>query len=836
MIANHQRPLVVSLRRALLQGAFVSILASASSVAFADGADAAATGNANAPSTADATTSEAAQLGNVTVTAQSRTQEVQDVPIPMQLITTKQIESLQATDLAKLDGYIPGLSVSGEQATQPGYSLRGISISDFGIGTDSPIGIYQDGIYAGKSGGALLSFNDVQRVEVLKGPQCTLFGRNSAAGAISVVTNEPSDVWEERATMRVGNNGLFYLDGMLNAPISDDAAFRLSVVDNQSSGWRQDDATGADYNKQNDWGVRGQFRWNAPGDTKVRIYAEHEKLNQPARPAVGIVNVSESGTVPYPADPATYLDPFSAPVLNDVIYGREQRSFDAATMQIEHPLPFGTFTSLTGYRHFSTFNREDQDGTNHIQLYFDDNNIERNTSWSQEFKFSGETDRANWVAGASYYYDNARQESQLNLFTDSLDTVIRNLSPEPVSPDGTVYGFLSNYVLTPNGLPGLLGLPWQESMFNQNKSRAYAAYGDVIWHLNDRMNLTTGIRFTRDEREFSWYNPFRTANELDATLAGLQAAGFFEIPGVPPIEALQAPLYQPGTNGNVEFNTLAATGAPLVVSNSWNDTSPRVVLDYKLTPDMMIYGSVTKGYQAGGYNFALPGSHYDPETVWNYEAGIKSYFPEQHLLLNASVYYYRYTNLQSLSLVSNGNGNLPLYLVTISDQDAKGLEFEAHWQATEGLRLNLVGAYIDAEYSNYTTTSGVDLGGQPTGEPLWSSAVGLDYVWRGVWGGDLDFTLQHAYRGATRCNSDSYVQGSCVPNPAFKIGTSTNRTDLRLGWSAAGTPWSFAVFVNNVTDNQYVTGINNITATTLGTPFVNITPPRSYGLEAAVHF
>jgi len=222
--------------------------------------------------------------------------------------------------------------------------------------------------------------------------------------------------------------------------------------------------------------------------------------------------------------------------------------------------------------------------------------------------------------------------------------------------------------------------------------------------------------------------------------------------------------------------------------------------------------------------------------VWNYEAGLKSYFPEQHLLLNASVYYYRYTNLQSLSLVSNGNGNLPLYLVTISDQDAKGLEFEAHWQATDGLRLNLVAAYIDAQYSDYTTSSGVDLSGQPTGEPTWSMAAGMDYVWHNVWGGDLDFTLQHAYRGATRCNSDSYVQGSCVPNPAFKIGTATNRTDVRLGWSGAGTPWSFAVFVNNAFDNQYVTGINNITSTTLGTPFVNITPPRSYGVEAAVHF
>jgi hypothetical protein len=317
---------------------------------------------------------------------------------------------------------------------------------------------------------------------------------------------------------------------------------------------------------------------------------------------------------------------------------------------------------------------------------------------------------------------------------------------------------------------------------------------------------------------------------------GLQAGGFFDIPGIPPIEALQYPLAMPGTNGNVEFNTLASTAAPPTVSNSWSDTSPRAVLDYKLTPDTMIYGSVTRGYQAGGYNFALPASHYEPETVWNYEAGIKSYFPQYHLLFNASAYYYKFSNLQSLSLVSNGNGNLPLYLVTISDQEAHGLEAEMHWQATEGLRLNFAGAYIDATYKDYVASDGVDLSGQPTGEPKWSAAGGLDYIWHQVFGGDLDFTLQHAYRGPTRCNSDSYVQGSCISIPAFKIGTSTNRTDLRLCWSPADASWTVALFVNNLFDNQYVTGVNKITATTLGTPFVNITPPRTWGVEAAVHF
>ena len=829
-----RRVLTVALRHALLQAAALPLLACGSALAETPAADPA--GAAAAPAAA-AAPSDAAELGNITVTAQSRTQEVQDVPIPIQIVTEKQIQALAATDLSKMNGYIPGLSVSGEQPTQPFYGLRGIGVSDFGIGTDSPIGIYEDGVYQGKTGGALLMFNDVQRIEVLKGPQGTLFGRNSAGGAISVATNEPSDTMEESATIRAGNYGMRYFDGMLNAPLGDNAAARLTFVNNNSEGWLKDSATGQRYDRNHDFGMRAQFRWNGPADTKVRVSWEHEQLNQPARPAIGIVEpTAETGTPAFPTDPATWLDPFHAPVLNDVINGAETRRYDGVSLFVDHPLSFGELSSITSYRHFSTLNREDNDGTNNIHTYFDDANIEQNTSWSQEFKLSGKNDLLDWVGGTSFYYDNAHQTSELNLFTDSIDTVIRNLSPAPVSPDGTLYRFLTNYVLGPNGLPGLTGLPWQESMINHNVSKAYALYGDVIWHLTDRLNLTTGLRFTRDEREFSWYNPVRKAEVLDQVLAGLQAGGFFEIPGIPPIEALQYPLAMPGTNGNVEFNTLASTAAPLIVSNSWNDTSPRAVLDYKLTPNTMIYGSVAKGYQAGGYNFALPASHYEPETVWNYEAGIKSYMPEYHLLVNASAYYYKFTNLQSLSLVSNGNGNLPLYLVTISDQEAHGLEAEVHWQATEGLRLNFAGAYIDATYKNYVASDGVDLSGQPTGEPKWSAAGGLDYVWHQVFGGNLDFTLQHAYRGPTRCNSDSYAQGSCISIPAFKIGTSTNRTDLRLGWTAPGDAWGVALFVNNLFDNQYVTGVNKITATVLGTPFVNITPPRMWGAEATVRF
>ena len=150
----------------------------------------------------DAKPAATTQLGQVTVTAQSRSQEMQDVPISMAIVTAQQVDKVAATDLSRMNLFVPGLVVDADDATQPTYRLRGIETSDFGIGTDSAVGVYVDGVYQTRSGGALMALNDVARVEVLKGPQGTLFGRNTAAGAISIVTNEPSDKLEGKARVR----------------------------------------------------------------------------------------------------------------------------------------------------------------------------------------------------------------------------------------------------------------------------------------------------------------------------------------------------------------------------------------------------------------------------------------------------------------------------------------------------------------------------------------------------------------------------------------------------------------------------------------------------------
>ncbi|PRC91863.1 TonB-dependent receptor [Solimicrobium silvestre] len=815
-----QKNLAFSISLALLTGAL------GGTATTANAAEQTADNPAPAPA---ASAPEDASIAVITITAQNRSQQMQEVPISLQVITNDQITKLAANNLSDLNGYIPGLVVNGSQPTQPGYSIRGIGTGDFGIGTDSPVGIYVDGVYTGKTGGALMNFNDVERVEVLKGPQGTLFGRNSAAGAISVVTKGPSNEFENDANIRFGQYGERNVDAMLNVPLSDTVALRFTFVDNKSRGWLNDSATGESMNDTGDWGTRATLRWNAPGHTKVIFSWEHESLNQDARPDIGLVPLAlQTPAPPFPANPNTYLNPITAPAYNNSDGNLEKRLFNGATLRVEYPFEWGTFDSTTAYRHFNSSNIESNTGSNLVGSYLTTGNLENNTTWQQEFKLSGKNDTVDWLTGVSMFSESAQQTSQVNLNTDTLNNVFNNLYSFPV------YGLLNDAAVA-LGIPvKLFGNSWQENMFNSETSKSYAIYGDAIWHVAPKLNLTTGVRFSYDSKNFSWYNPPRVAPGVDTALATLNQVNFFpNLVQAGAITQAQANQVIGAMTQNIEYGNALSLNAPYSMSNSWTDVSPRVVLDYKLSPDVMVYGSVTKGYQSGGFNAQLVAGAYQPEIVWNYEAGLKSYFPEQHLLINSSLFLYKFSNLQSLSLVPSGSP-IPQYQVTSSNQSAVGVDTDVRWQPTHNLRMFAVAEYIDQDYGNYTAADGTNLNNQPTGTPLWTIAGGADYTQRNIWDGSINYSLQHAYTGPVRCNADAVAQGACLSTPTFTLGGSTQRTDGRIGWDAGNHKWGVAVYVNNLFNNRYVTGIDNTALTVLGTPAANISAPRIVGMQLHV--
>jgi len=759
-------------------------------------------------------------LEEVTVSAQLRTQSLQDVPIAIQVVDRGLIQDIAAEDMSDLNGYVPGLVVSGDSPTQPRYQIRGIQTGDFGVGTDPAVGVYVDGIYSARTGASMLAFNDIERIEVLKGPQGTLFGRNSAAGAISIVTTQPSNEFDALLRARFGEYGKQYYEGMINTPLGEDFALRVNGVFSKNDGWLQDATTGADLNPEQDWAGRVALRWQVGDATSATLSWDHDDLDQLARPAIGIVAVPTDGSpVPFPADAANYLDPRKVDFSNDVVGNEESRQLDQVNLFIDHSFAGAKFRSSTSWRQFDTLNREDEDGTNLIYTYLDTANIESNESFYQEFKLSGNNERIDWVAGVSYYDEKADQTSDTRTYTNSLDTLIMNTGGPPI------YAIIDEYSQALLGA-SMLGLSWDEAMTNQGKFQAYAAFGDVIWHLNDKTNLTLGLRYTHDEKEFTWINGSRVAPEVDQIVDTLEGAGFFtEFP-------IPAEFYRT----DVVFAGSTPPGG-VTMKDSWDDVSPRLVLDYKFNPDLMVFGSVSKGYKAGGYNSLQVGSQFDNEDVLNFETGIKSEFRETGVTLNASAFYYVYDNKQAISLVTEVPGSdVPQYLIDTSDEQAWGIDVDAQWKATDHLTLLGNLEYLDATYKNRITQDDVDLSGEPTGEPNLMAALGARYDWVLGSAGNLGLSGRFAYRGKSRCNSESELQGTCQATPNFQVGEATERLDLRLGWTSPSEKFGLAAFVTNALDDQYVTGINNLTTGNFGTPFASISEPRMWGIEATVSF
>lgn len=785
-----------------------------------------------APAAPETAASAPPQLETVVVSGQGRNQQLQSVPIAIQVLGAEQVRKLGASNLGEINSHIPGLEIDANQPTQPRMALRGIGTSDFGIGTDSPVGIYVDGVYTGKTGGALLNFNDIKRIEVLKGPQGTLFGRNSAGGAISVLTHEPEFRASGSGLLRLGERGLRHVEALLNQPLSETLALRASLVSQQRDGDLRDAARGVRYGDENAWGARLALRWQASEDSKLILSYEHEKLNQHARPALGLLPAVPAGTpLPFPADPARYVDPRKAPLLNDVADDRERRNFDGLSLRIEHALPWADFTSITAYRRFSSLNRQDNDGTNNSATYLATTNDEGNRSWQQEFRLSGKSEQTDWLAGLSLFHERARQSALVGASTTSLDTLSGNLMGLPLF--STVNGLAAQA-----GIPGidLLGQDWLERMSNESRNQAVAVYGDVIWHLSAKTNATVGLRITRDDKRFSWFNPMRTAAGLDRQLATLDAAGLF--PALVALGALsqeQADTLWGTMGSNVLVATQGATAAPLEVRKRWTDVSPRLVLDHRVDRDLMVYGSLTRGYQAGGFNTLQVNSRYEPEKVSNLELGLKGQFTGLGLSYSAALFHYRFDNLQTLQLVPAATpSGVPSYQVTISDQRATGLDLEARWQLARGLQLSGAAELIDQTYRRGRASSGEDLAGRPVGTPKLQLSLGLD--WRfALLGGQASAGLQTAYSSAQRCNAESQVQGLCLDTPALRVGGPRQRLDGRLGWDSADQRWGIALVGTNLQDKRYINKIWN-EAAPLGSAYATMSRPRSLALELRMSY
>jgi iron complex outermembrane receptor protein len=778
------------------------------------------------PDTAQAQAPEdSGQLGDIIITAQRREQSLQTVPISVAAFSAANIKALSAESIGDLDNFTPGLTINDSSVTQPSFTIRGVSTDDFGIGTDPSVGIFIDGIYSGRSGASLIFFNDINRVEVLKGPQGTLFGRNTSAGAISIITNKPSPEPEMTATAQFGNYAKTKLDVMGNMPITDKLYLRVDGVINRRNGFMKDAVTRDDREREDSSSGRIALRWAPSANTDFVLAYDHDDTNKDGPAAVGISAFALS------------TDPFG-PFANDVIDNKETRILNGVSLTATQHMGAFTLTSISSFKHFETHNREDEDGTNDPTRYFDTENVERNSSLYQEVRLGYESDRISAIAGASYYHERGRQQSIATALTDSINRLIS---------DATAGQFPIFSILDSVGLP-VFGNTFQETMSNRAANDSYAVFGDATFKVTPRLSLTAGIRYTHDLKKFSWFNGPFSAPGLDAIKApGALYNAILGGPAFPDDGLFSVSDFFGATIGpnGLIFDEGALEGVQFTRRASFNDVSPRFVVQFDASADIHLYASASRGYKAGGFNSVQVNSFFAPEKVWNFEGGIKSELFDRHVRFNLSGYYFKYSNRQALSLENTG-GAVPQYITLSGDSEAYGLDLDTQFVISRDFSITGTAGLIESKWVK-RTEQGIDISGQPTGEPVFRGIVGLHYK-HDTGNGTIFGDASYSYTSRQRLNDAARAINAFIATPVSaggpgvdlskidKLWAPRNIINAKIGWRSPGERYSIALFAENLLNEKYLRTLNTITADTFLTPYVRRDQPGFYGIELGLKF
>jgi len=681
-------------------------------------------------------------LEEVIVTAQKREEGLQSVPISVEAFSAEQIDNLSAQNIADLSVFTPNVEIS-QAANQPSYRIRGIGTSDFGIGADPAVGVYQDGVYIGRSGGSKVAFNDIARVEILNGPQGTLFGRNAAAGAIQYITNRAEDDLYGWARVTLGNYDRRQVDGVINAPITDELFFRGGILWNRRDGWVDNVYNGDDLARQGNQSINGQLRWVPTDRLDMTLRLEYDETDQDSR--------VRSSAVWGPRQGGAGFDKVASEHKLD-----ETRYLFGSSLHLTYDMDWGTLTSITSWREYSSENPEEKDGSAELLYDFRDLNVEDNWQWSQELRLNGDIGgNFTWTAGLNYFDEHAKQTSGIDLSTPALDKLISEVvigAPYGTFEPGVPFDFAFAAIEDPynrrayaNGQEALAARNFSERIYIDAEYESVAAFGDVTWDITDTLSLTGGLRWTRDEKNFARYvefNEFVLAFAFD-TETRIDANGNYD------------------PNGELGW---------LESDDSWEKTTPRVVLDWAATDEVMLYASYAEGYKAGGFNSVdqILASSFDPEEVTNYELGMKSTWLDNTLRVNLAVFSYEYDNLQKLEFIQGEclpNSELGAYLFETSDVEGDGLELHVNWLPLPSLELFFNAGLLDAEYTRRverTVVDGqcvlVDRSGDDFAEaPEQSYSFGGTYTLDFNGGGSLVFTAAYSWAEGVEQTTCKYV-------------------------------------------------------------------------------
>ncbi|MEH6584385.1 MAG: TonB-dependent receptor [Halioglobus sp.] len=802
-------------------------------------------------------------LEEIIVTAQKRTENVQDVPIAISVFNAEMVEQLSARNLSDLGRFTAGVEMNNLKALQPTYTIRGVETNDWTVGSDPAVAVYVDGVYAARGAGAEAALVDLSRVEVLKGPQGTLFGRNATGGAIHILSQKP--VMEQEGKVKVTAGNYDRLDGELvfNQPLGDSAALRAVLVSRNRDGYIEN-FSGTDLNDEDHQAIRTSLLWDASDDTEVIWRLEYSEVDQNSAASTTLIRpVFEN------ANPGRRFDDYGK-VHTDYV-NEEKRDMFATSLEINHNIGDMTLTSITGWREFETELNEDLDGSNNLDYAFNSNNPDDNDFFSQEFRLTGASETLKWTAGATFTQEHVNRTTSaiFNVSTletfgwaeilkgagsevsnafltafagmtqDEIDTELVGLTNTQVGeilPDyrqqqkdagldgiaaaSFVWAFLNgegtlgDFGISDNPAVGILGQilpdlqpriadfePWIEQASSSGTYKSYAIYGDATWSITEQLNLTGGLRYTYDDKEFSLYTEYQN------TIAGADLGLAFYNNGQPVLDVTQ--------------------------NDSWDNLSGRLVLDYAYTEDAIVFATIATGFKSGGFNSLNFGpdidTSFDEEEIINYELGMKGQFFENRLQLNIAAFFYEYDNLQELKLLG---GPIPSYNLRNSDAEGYGTEIELQWLATENLTLSGNYSWLKTEYTDFNVLEEAgegpedDLTGEPrVGVPENKVNLSMEYRWDlgsfGLLIPRVDYTW-----------TDEWVDS--LDNPS-RFVDSFDLVNARMTLLPGDANWEVALWGTNLMDEEAYAEYGG-NGDQIGSLTGSRIPPRMYGADFVYHF
>jgi iron complex outermembrane receptor protein len=737
-------------------------------------------------------------IEEIIVTATKRAESVMDVPLAITAISGETIRDVNLNDIKDLIAFTPGITGNSKDSFLDFVSVRGIRTIDFGNGGDPSISLYKNGLYQGRTGSAVSSLYDIERAEVLRGPQGFLFGRNSVSGAMNIITAKPNvEQTEGYAELDVGERGVLVFEGAVNFPVSDTFALRIAGYHSEEDGFVPNLAGGPDLIEHDKDAIRITGRFQTEKLTADLMFdIEDRDQTGTVYRQTGLGNAFEVHQTRINGGVPIEVSPDGRAVNNDnSLTPTDETEIFSVGLQIDYDMDWATFTSLTGFKDHDYKYVEDFDGS--PLVLFNYGQDQTGDYFEQEFRLTSNAEGPlSWYAGASYYKEN-------------IDTIFLGQQDEDVYCQGYWYNTCQDMFDYYNGLDADNGdtyycdyllsyyfqsctwTPTADGLINDRnqiigKYQGYSAYVDLSYAFNDSFDVSVGLRYSWDEKEFS-----------------------------------QEVLADPG-NSQLAYKVqtgFSTPNGPLRDKQDWNETTWRVIANWRPNDDTLLFGSVTTGYKPGGFGsfniepgcdtpFGLcaadpavdkPGD-FGPETVTSYEIGYKGTI-NGRTQLSVTAFLYDYEDLQAIF------GDGPRTIVdNVGQVDGQGVEVELHSALSDNFSIRLGGSWFDSEATNVQAFCGngevvtgdinVCEGNSIPWAPEWTAFAILNASFP-AGNGEVFGTLAWSWE-------DDYRGDWPDPSVVFQKIEALNQTDIQIGYRTDS--WRLSAYVENVFDDVWYDG------------------------------